>query len=57
MCWVWHTVFDSNKVTDFDTQMFQILALYLAFEVTKNIHIFKRLLGALQDAWINDLGF
>ena len=35
----------------FDTQMFQILALYLAFAVTKNIHIFQGLLGALEDAW------
>ena len=47
--------FDFNKVTGFDAQMFQILALYLAFEVTKNIHIFQGLLGALEDAWVNDL--
>ena len=56
ICWVWHTVFDFNKVTGFDAQMFQILALYLAFEVTKNFHIFQGLLGALEDIWINDLG-
>ena len=53
---VWHTVFDFDKVTGFDAQMFQILALYLAFEVTKNFHIFQGLLGALEDIWINDLG-
>ena len=56
ICQVWHTVFDFNKVTGFDAQMFQILALSLAFEVTKNIHIFQGLLGAFEDAWINDLG-
>ena len=53
---VWHTVFDFDKVTGFDAQMFQILALYFAFEVTKNFHIFQGLLGALEDIWINDLG-
>ena len=56
ICQVWHTVFDFNKVTGFDAQMFQILALSLAFEVTKNIHIFQGQLGALEDAWVNDLG-
>ena len=56
ICQVWHTVFDFNKVTGFDAQIFQISALYLAFEIKKNIHIFQGMLGALEDAWVNDLG-
>ena len=36
---VWHLDLDWNMVTDFDTPMIQIWALYLDFEGAKNIHV------------------
>ena len=49
-------LFDFDKGTGFDAQMFQILDLSLDFKVKKNIHIFQGLLGALEDAWVEDWG-
>ena len=54
-CWrfltgVWHLDLDLDMALVFDTAMIQIWALYLDFEVAKNIHVFKSSFGALEDA-------
>ena len=41
LIWIWSL--------DFDIPMFQILALYLDFEVAKNIYVLLVMIGALED--------